>query len=581
MALWFPRLGTDRLCRRGRGTGPLVDGRSGELAGDPAGDWDGTGPFATVVELGQARHLSAVTAAAEAVGLRRGMALADARAICPDLATRPAAPRAETAFLAALARWAGRYSPFVACDGGEDGTGGLMLDITGVAHLFGGEPGLAAQAGEELTALGVAARLGLADTPGAAWALARFGGMAPTAARSGDAIDQEAYATRARAAKRGRPGAAIRPAKPTAGTPMPGKAAGGAVRSARPHSAAPGETLAALAPLPVAALRLSEETVAGLARLGLRQITDLVGLPRGAVARRFGVEALRRLDQALGAEPEPIAPMRPRPGFALRLSLPEPIGLASDIEAGIARLLPPLCARLETAGMGARRVRLELRRVDAEMQVIEAGLARPSRAPDRIAPLLALKIDGIDAGFGIDMLRLSVPAAEPLALTQHKGGLAADAEARARLGAGGDSFSELMGRLGARVGLDALQRLHPADSHIPEKTASTVAAAFVGPAPHWPAPPAPRPMVLFAPEAVRVTGGRPPETLRWRRLLLTLVWAEGPERIAPEWWLDDPAWRSGLRDYWRIETADGTRLWLFEARGGDTAGGWFVHGIFA
>ncbi|MEL6208534.1 MAG: hypothetical protein AAFR47_25080, partial [Pseudomonadota bacterium] len=152
-----------------------------------------------------------------------------------------------------------------------------------------------------------------------------------------------------------------------------------------------------------------------------------------------------------------------------------------------------------------------------------------------------------------------------------------------------------------RVGLDALQRLHPADSHIPEKTASTVAAAFVGPAPHWPAPPAPRPMVLFAPEVVHVTGGhvagahvagghvagahgtgaRPPETLRWRRRLMTLASAEGPERIAPEWWLDDPAWRSGLRDYWRVETTDGTRLWLFQARGGDTAGGWFVHGLFA
>ncbi|MEM9050376.1 MAG: DNA polymerase Y family protein [Pseudomonadota bacterium] len=544
LALWCPRLGADRLCRRG-------------AAG---------GPFAVIGETGQARHLAALNAEAETLGLRRGMALVDARAMCPELLTKPADPRADAAFLSTLARWAGRFSPFIAEEGGADGTGGLMLDITGVAHLFGGEPGLADQIGTALDTFGITARLGLADTPGAAWALARFGGAVPIAAHGGDAIDQEAYATRARAAKRPRDTDAPQPvAGPT-----------------RPWIAAPGETLASLSALPIAALRLPPETVSGLARLGLRQITDLVGMPRGALARRFGVETVRRLDQALGAEPEPISPIRPRPDFALRLSLPEPIGLKADIEAGVARLLPPLCQRLEAAGMGARRVLLELRCVDEAMQRIEVGLARPGRDPGRIAPLLVLKLDAVEAGFGIDMLRLSVPAAEPLAMMQHKGGLAAEIEARDRLATGGgDGFAALMGRLGARVGLEALQRLHPSDSHIPEKTAMPVAAAFTDPAPGWPAPAAPRPMLLFPPEPVTVADGRPPRTLLWRRRRMGIAWAEGPERIAPEWWLDDPAWRSGLRDYWRIETDDGTRLWVFEARGGETAGGWFVQGVFA
>ncbi|HEU0220895.1 MAG TPA: DNA polymerase Y family protein [Paracoccaceae bacterium] len=538
LSLWFPRLAAERVLRREACEAPL----------------------AIVAPEGQRQVLASLTAAAEAAGLRRGMALTDARAICPGLVTRPAAPFAEAAFVAALRRWAGRFSPWVA----EEGTEGLVLDVTGVAHLFGGEAGLAASVAEGAAALGLTLRLGLADTVGAAWALARYGGARPVAARSGDAIDQEAPATRARAAKR------------------PHWAREAANAGARAlFIAAPGATLAAIAPLPVAGLRVGGETLEGLARLGLRRIGDLVGLPRGALARRFGVELVRRLDQALGAEPEPVSPRRPETRFAVRLTLPEPIGLAADVEAGAARLMAPLCAALERAGMAARRVRLELRRVDHGTAAVEVGLARPSREPARILSLLAMKLGEVEAGFGIDMLRLSAPVAEPLAETQHRGALAAEAEARARAEpGGGEDFAALLSRLGVRLGLERLIRFRPAESHIPEKTAIAEAAAFAAPAPAWPAPPGPRPLTLMPPEPVEAQGGRPPTSFRWRRRTFEVAFAEGPERIAPEWWLDDPAWRSGPRDYWRIETADGTRLWLFEAHGGERPGGWFVQGQF-
>ena len=145
-----------------------------------------------------------------------------------------------------------------------------------------------------------------------------------------------------------------------------------------------------------------------------------------------------------------------------------------------------------------------------------------------------------------------------------------------------EGMADLLSRLGARLGLDALTRLHPADSHIPEKTATVMAAAFADPAPDWPPPAAPRPILLFAPEPVAPRdAATPPESFVWRRRHLRRRAAFGPERIAPEWWLDDPAWRSGARDYWRVETEEGARLWLYEAKGGEAPPGWFAQGLFA
>lgn len=545
LSLWFPRLGAERVLRLEKDV------------------WER--PVAVIADQGGAQVLSSLSAPAEAAGLRAGQPLRDALAMCPDLVTRPQNIRAEAAMLAALRRWAGRFSPWVA----EEAPAALLIDLTGCAHLFGGEPRLVAQAEADCADLGLTVRTGLADTVGAAWALARFAGQAADPLRSGDAIDQEARATRSRAAKRrhwergGTP-----PALPDPDTPLG-------------RIAPPGRTRAALEPLPVAALRLAPDDCAALTRLGLRRIGDLAGQPRAGLARRFGRQLVRRLDQAMGVEPEPVSPARPVPRYALRLSLPEPIGLEEDMLAGIDRLLPPLCDKLKAAGRGARIVRLQAERCDHAVEEIEVGLARPSADPARIRPLLALKLDRIDAGPGIDRLRLSAPQTEPVHARQHKGHLDAARAAAARRDAG-PGLDDLIGRLGARVGMEALTRLHPADSNIPEKTASVQAAAWSEPADDWPRAPTPRPVMIWRPEPVtapdqpRLTG-----PFRWRRRTLTPVRLRGPERIAPEWWLDDPAWRSGVRDYWDVITADGARLWLFYAHGGAQSGGWFCQGAFA
>ncbi|WP_246176450.1 Y-family DNA polymerase [Rhodovulum strictum] len=466
------------------------------------------GPFALTLRRGNADHLHCLTPEAEVRGLSRGMALADARAICPELATRPADLAREAAALASLRRWAGRYAPMVASDGPD----GLIADITGVAHLFGGEEELRADLHARLDRAGLTAASAIADSRGAAHALARHGG---------------------------------------------GILAEGALSEG-------------VGRLPVSALRIDHATAEALARVGLTRIADLTALPRAPLARRFGPGLVLRLDQILGHQPEPVAAAPDPPHFGVRMTLPEPIGLQADVMAGLGRLLERLCRTLALHQRGARRLRLELRRVDRGVAHVEIGLARPLRDPDRIAALFVKGVQEIDAGFGIDALRLSAPVTEPLAPEQIGGGGAAVR--------GEDALADLVSRLGNRIGFDRVLRLLPADSRIPERSFLIAPAAYSAPAPEPPRRGPARPITLFPPEPVSAVSGHPPARFRWRRMEFATLRAIGPERIAPEWWLDDPAWRTGLRDYWRIETKQGPRLWLFHT---PLAPGWQVQGEFA
>lgn len=552
LSLWFPRLAAERVERLRRDVVPV--------------------PLVVVGEVAGAQVLTSVSAAAEAVGLREGQGLRDASAIYPNLLTAPADPVSEARFLGVMRRWAGRFSPWVA----EEAPAGLMIDLSGTAHLFGGEAAVLARVFQDCADMGLTVRAGIADTPGAAWGLARFAQARIAPLRSGDAIEQEARATRSRAAKR-------RGWERGGGLPQPAvaKAGEGAVISP------PGRAREALADLPLAALRLEADTVDRLMRLGLRRVGDIMVIPRAALARRFGMQALRRLDQALGLEPEPLSPARPPMHFAVRLTFPDPIGLRSDVEAGLDRLLPPLCAQLRAKGRGVRRLAVQAFRADGGVATVEVGLARAADSPDRLRPLIHLKLDQIDAGFGIDCLRLEALATEAVTAVQHRGQIEATEQAMAGGAGNPHALDDLIGRLGARLGHEAVTRLHPADSHVPAKAAQVLMAAWSvahdGP---WPAAPGPRPILLMRPEPVELSGpteGRsdPPARFRWRRRDFAVRMAVGPERLQPEWWLEDPDWRSGARDYWRIEAEGGERLWLFYGQGGAVNEGWYCEGVFS
>lgn len=506
LSLWFPRLSPDRILRLRHGR----FWRSAALHDGP--------PLALWRSEKGADRLCALDERAAALGLRPGMGLADARAMHPGTEFTPADAAADAQLLSGLADWCDRYTPLAALDGVD----GIFLDITGCAHLFGGEKALLDDLLARLFHQGFAVSAAIASTPGAAWAQARYSG-------------------------------------------------GGLI--------APGNEAAALSPLPLAALRIEAPARSGLESVGLKTAAALIGAPRAPIARRFGVAVLERLDQALGCLDEPLSPRLPLPLVSAERRLAEPAELPGEIEHLAFMLASSLKDELERRGEGARRLELVLFRVDGAVSRMTLGLSQPLRDPLRIRRLFRerLAAEPPDAGFGFDLVRLSVLAAAPFASLQ--GDLSgADAAGAA------ESLAAFADRVQARLGEGALLRPAAADSHVPERAAGFVAfaapAAIVDEA-H--APDAARPIRIFGPpEPVDAMAGvpdGPPVSFRWRRALHRVVRAEGPERIAPEWWRGD----SPARDYFRVEDEVGRRYWLMRQGlyGAGPAPRWFMHGACA
>ena len=341
--------------------------------------------------------------------------------------------------------------------------------------------------------------------------------------------------------------------------------------------AASGTTEVRLSPLPLEALRLSPSISAGLRDLGFARIGDLIGQPRAPLTRRFGPELCRRLDQALGEAAEPIIPLRPEDMIESRRSFAEPIAAAETIARYIGKLVDALCAALEQRGLGARRLDLLCQRVDNRMETVRIGLARPVRDPKRLTRLLCDKIETIDPGLGIEIMSLAATIAEPLAAKQVASSLIEAAE---------PDLSGLIDTLANRVGARAVYRFAPVASDVPERSVCRIPALAedtgAGWPDHWPRPsrllPRPEPI-----EAMALLPDHPPNWISWRGIRRRVRRADGPERIFGEWWKRD-AELAAVRDYFRIEDEAGERFWIFRAGDGeDAATGshrWFLHGVF-
>jgi len=491
-------------------------------------------PFVLVVDASGIPRIAAMNAAAEAEGLLIGDALADARAKAGPLQVHDADPAADHAALRRLALWATRYTPAVAPWDEKSGADGLFLDVTGASHLFGGEEKLLDDIARRLAHFGLPARLAAAETAGAAWALARFHAQAPV----------------------------ILPTR---------------------------EESAALAPLPIEALRLSSETRATLRRLGFRRVGAIIDKARAPFAARFEKELLLRLDQALGRAPEPLASIVPPPVYHSLRYLLEPVMTQDAVIAIATRLMRDLVHVLERDGVGARALRLALYRVDGAVTALDIGLSLPTRSPAHVARLIGLKLERlpeIEAGFGFEALGLAVTVAERM--DEKQADLAADGTCTTeRMD---ERCAELIDGLRQRLGSLSVRRLAPLASHLPER-AETRCAATASPAASasfpW-APPdetRPRPLLLFAraepAEVTALVPEGPPRRFRWRGVMHGVARAQGPERITGEWWRQMQA---PTRDYYLVEDEDGRRFWLYREGlfGRETASPrWFVHGLFA
>ncbi|WP_416907559.1 MAG: DNA polymerase Y family protein [Polymorphobacter sp.] len=488
-------------------------------------------PLALVCQQAGSTRLAACDVRAAAAGLSMGMTLADARARLPALVVAAADEAADLACLEGLADACQRYTPLVAVAP----PAALLLDITGAAHLCGGEAALAADLAARLARAGLSARLALADGPAAALALAVFapGPDIGLVAQDGDV--------------RALPVAAL----------------------TRAEAAVPG-----------LALEAPEAAATALRRAGLRTVGQVAAQPRAALAARLGAGLVRRLDVVLGAEPWPLRPRWPEPAIVCDARFAQPLLTVPAALRVTERLVVRACAQLAEAGQGGRAFEAQLFRADGAVHVVRVETAAAQRAPGPVMRLFGERLaalgDPLDPGFGYDLVRLCVPVVAPLGDSQLRleGGELAEGE-----------LAQLVDRLSARLGAARVRRLAGADSHIPEQAGFDL--PFAAPGGRWPEPGAlRRPIELFDPpqpvEVVAEVPDGPPRRFFWRRRTHDIVHAEGPERIAAEWWRR--AGGGGLtRDYYRVEDREGGRFWLFRhgLYGERRSPAWFVHGRFA
>jgi protein ImuB len=493
----------------------------------------GERPCIVIAKHNNALQIYALDEAASRLGLDVGLPLANARAMCPDVQVYDADQAADAQALNAIADWCDRFTPLVALDPPH----GLLLDITGCAHLFGGEAALLQMLCGALTQQGFAVSAAIAGTSVCARTMTRHG--------HGRIIGE-------------------------------GKEADG------------------VKPLPVSALGADEAITRGLRRAGLKTIGEVAARARHEIAARFGAEFTALLEQALGQGDAPINPRKPLPDYIVEKRFAEPVATDVVIAATLSRLAGTLVATMEKQGKGARRLEASFFRTDGMVRTILVDTGQPVTRPGIIDRLFRERLDALadplDPGFGFDLVRLSASRTEIVVQQQR------DLDAHVH---DNDELAALIDRIAARIGGRRVIVHLPQDTHVPECAALAVpaqhhlaAAALAA----WPArveaePPL-RPLRLFErPEPVEVlfaeVPDKPPKQFKWRRAAHTVVRAEGPERIAMEWWRSSEAMPT--RDYFRVEDEAGMRFWLYRdglygeivKEGKPVPPKWFVHGLFA
>jgi protein ImuB len=519
LSLWLPRLPIDRIKR---------------LLGSNKEELDKT-PSVVVARQNNALQIHALDEVAARAGLSIGLPLANARAICPELTVFDADAAADAKTLDDIADWCDRFTPLVALDPPY----GLYLDITGCAHLFGGEQALLQLVSGALTQRGFVVSAAIAGTAVCARTITRH---------------------------------------------VTGKIV------------ADGGEAEAVGPLPVSALGADAAIIVGLRRAGLKTIGDVACRARHEITARFGARFTMVLEQALGQGDAPISPRKPLPDYIVEKRFPEPVTTENVISMNLSALAKMLVTAMDRQGKGARRLEAGFFRTDGAVRTISVDTGRPVTRPEMIDRLFRERLealsDPLDPGFGFDLIRLSASRTEIVVQQQR------DLDANVH---DNDELAALIDRIAARIGGKRVVVHLPEDTHIPERAVLAAPAQHhlaVATQAAWPArtigePPL-RPLRLFdRPEPIKVPFATvpdgPPRHFTWRRALHAVVRVEGPERIAMEWWKQDGEVLT--RDYFRVEDAAGLRFWIFrdglygselaDEQGKPVPANWFVHGLFA
>ncbi|SHE45556.1 Y-family DNA polymerase [Pedobacter caeni] len=461
--------------------------------------------------------ITAVGPLAVLQGIEKGMRVADAKAICPGLEVLDDKPGRPVKLLRGIGEWCLRYCPVVAID--EFSKDGLLLEVSGCPHLWGGEREYLKEIIERLKSKGYDVRVAIADTPGAAWAVSRYGTVTPL---------------------------------------IP---AGGQTE--------------ALLPLIPEALRLEEAVLTKLHKLGFYQIKSFIGMPRSVLRRRFGEHFLQRMAQALGTEDEMLQPLQVPVPFCERLPCLEPIRTKTGIEIAISRMLESLCKRLQQEGQGLRTGLLTGYRIDGKVVQIGIGTSAPSHNVTHLFKLFQLKIDKIRPGLGIELFLLEAPKVDALNVSQEE-------MWTSKRGMDNESVTRLLDRVAGKIGPEVIQRYLPATRYWPERYLQRTVSLTEKPVSEWRMD-KPRPTELLARpapiEVMALIPDHPPKFFIYQGLQHSVLKADGPERIEREWWLDE----GEHRDYYQVEDEKGQRYWLFRSGhyGGEQKYKWFIHGFFA
>jgi protein ImuB len=472
----------------------------------------------TAAREGSRRLVAAADEVALGIGIRPGQTIAHAQAAVPGLLVIEADPESDLQALGEIARWCLRYSPVVQADPPD----GVLIDTEGSAHLFGGETMLLRDLLRRVRRSGFAAHAALADTPGAAWAVTRFGG-------------------------------------------------GGVVPA--------GAAAKTVVPLPVPSLRLTPETCRALALLGVERVGQLAALPRAQLTRRFGRALFERYERVVGLAPDPLTPIVPRAVPCVRRAFPEPLGHLDGLAAALEGLAAELCRELERRGDGLRLLDTILRRVDGQPVALRVGASLPTRDPAHCVRLVGERLETVDPGFGIDEMMLIAARVEPLRERQAE----AVASLEAAETRDASALAPLVDRLGVRLGAGRVFRVAPVESRVPERSVKRVPALAPLTGSSWPDT-LPRPSRIIEPpeevQAMALLPDYPPRSFVWRRVHYRVASADGPERVHGEWWVSD-AEIAELRDYYRVEDEKGRRFWLFRNAPAPEGTRWWLHGRFA